>query len=333
MKIVVTGGAGFIGLSVIRHLLEHEDHQICNIDSLTYAANVDAISEFENQEQLKTEVVDICDLKALKSCFEKFKPDAVMHLAAESHVDNSIMSPGSFINTNIIGTFNLLEVARCYFAGLSFESKKRFRFIHISTDEVFGSLGESGLFSENSPYDPSSPYSASKASSDHLVQAWHRTYGLPTIITNCSNNYGPFQFREKLIPKIITNALSGKKVPIYGDGHQIRDWLFVEDHAEALALVLDRGRPGETYNIGGSEEKTNLEVALNICAILDQAKPSTSGKYSSLLTHVEDRLGHDRRYAVDTSKIKDQLGWKPQHDFMGGLSKTIDWYLQLKNSK
>jgi dTDP-glucose 4,6-dehydratase len=333
MKILVTGGAGFIGSAVIRNLIKNGDHQVCNVDNLTYASNLAALSDVELSGRLETKVVDICDFSALKSCFELFSPDAVMHLAAESHVDNSILSPQGFINTNIVGTFNLLEITRSYVANLSLKRKQAFRFVHISTDEVFGSLGENGLFSENSPYDPSSPYSASKASSDHLVRAWHRTYGLPTIITNCSNNYGPFQFTEKLIPKIITNALSGQKIPIYGDGGQIRDWLFVEDHASALALVLDRGRPGETYNIGGSEEKTNLEVALNICSILDRARPSASEKYSSLLAHVEDRLGHDRRYAVDASKIKNQLGWAPQHDFNGGLSKTIDWYLQLKNSE
>ena len=328
MKILVTGGAGFIGSAVIRNLIKNGDHQVCNVDNLTYASNLAALSDVELSGRLETKVVDICDFSALKSCFELFSPDAVMHLAAESHVDNSILSPQSFINTNIVGTFNLLEIARSYVANLSLKRKKAFRFVHISTDEVFGSLGKNGLFSENSPYDPSSPYSASKASSDHLVRAWHRTYGLPTIITNCSNNYGPFQFTEKLIPKIITNALSGQKIPIYGDGSQIRDWLFVEDHAIALALVLEKGRPGETYNIGGACEKTNLDVALMILSILDKVKPLKDGSYSSLITHVEDRLGHDLRYAVDISKIKNQLGWVPQFDFERGIFQTVNWFLK-----
>ena len=334
MKILVTGGAGFIGSAVIRNLIKNGDHQVCNVDNLTYASNLAALSDVELSGQLETKVVDICDFSALKSCFELFSPDAVMHLAAESHVDNSILSPQSFINTNIVGTFNLLEIARSYVANLSLKRKQAFRFVHISTDEVFGSLGDNGLFSENSPYDPSSPYSASKASSDHLVRAWYRTYGLPTIITNCSNNYGPFQFTEKLIPKIITNALSGQKIPIYGDGGQIRDWLFVEDHARALALVLDKGRPGETYNIGGACEKTNLDVALMILSILDKVKPLKDGSYSSLITHVEDRLGHDLRYAVDISKIKNQLGWAPQYDFERGVFQTVNWFLnQLYQSR
>ena len=328
MKILVTGGAGFIGSAVIRNLIKNGDHQVCNVDNLTYASNLAALSDVELSGRLETKVVDICDFSALKSCFELFSPDAVMHLAAESHVDNSILSPQSFINTNIVGTFNLLEIARSYVANLSLKRKKAFRFVHISTDEVFGSLGKNGLFSENSPYDPSSPYSASKASSDHLVRAWYRTYGLPTIITNCSNNYGPFQFTEKLIPKIITNALSGQKIPIYGDGSQIRDWLFVEDHAIALALVLEKGRPGETYNIGGACEKTNLDVALMILSILDKVKPLKDGSYSSLITHVEDRLGHDLRYAVDISKIKNQLGWVPQFDFERGIFQTVNWFLK-----
>ena len=334
MKILVTGGAGFIGSAVIRNLIKNGDHQVCNVDNLTYASNLAALSDVELSGRLETKVVDICDFSALKSCFELFSPDAVMHLAAESHVDNSILSPQSFINTNIVGTFNLLEIARSYVANLSLKRKQAFRFVHISTDEVFGSLEKNGLFSENSPYDPSSPYSASKASSDHLVRAWHRTYGLPTIITNCSNNYGPFQFTEKLIPKIITNALSGQKIPIYGDGSQIRDWLFVEDHAIALALVLDKGRPGETYNIGGACEKTNLDVALMILSILDKVKPLKDGSYSSLITHVEDRLGHDLRYAVDISKIKNQLGWAPQYDFERGVFQTVNWFLnQLYQSR
>jgi len=328
VKILVTGGAGFIGSAVIKNLIKHGDHQVCNVDNLTYASNLEALSDVELSGRLETKVVDICDFSALKACFELFSPDAVMHLAAESHVDNSILSPESFINTNIVGTFNLLEIARSYVENLSLRRKQAFRFVHISTDEVFGSLGKNGLFSENSPYDPSSPYSASKASSDHLVRAWYRTYGLPTIITNCSNNYGPFQFTEKLIPKIITNALMGQKIPIYGDGSQIRDWLFVEDHAIALALVLDKGRPGETYNIGGACEKTNLDVALMILSILDKVKPLKDGSYTSLITHVEDRLGHDLRYAVDISKIKNQLGWVPQYDFERGVFQTVNWFLK-----
>ncbi len=332
MKILVTGGAGFIGSAVIRNLIKHGDHQVCNVDNLTYASNLEALSDFALSGRLATKVVDICDFSALKSCFELFSPDAVMHLAAESHVDNSIKSPGNFINTNIFGTYNLLEIARSYFARLSVKNKKKFRFIHISTDEVFGSLGKTGLFSESSPYDPSSPYSASKASSDHLVRAWYRTYGLPTIVTNCSNNYGPFQFKEKLIPKIITNALSGQEIPIYGDGSQIRDWLFVEDHAKALALVLDKGRPGESYNIGGACEKTNLEVALMVLAILDKVKPLKDGSYRSLITHVEDRLGHDFRYAVDVNKTKNQLGWDPQYDFESGIFQTVNWFLKQVDS-
>ena len=328
MKILVTGGAGFIGSAVIRNLITSGDHQVCNVDNLTYASNLEALSDVDLPGRLETNVIDICDFLALKSCFEFFKPDAVMHLAAESHVDNSIVSPEKFISTNIVGTYHLLEIARSYFSGLSEKSQQKFRFIHISTDEVFGSLGKNGLFSENSPYDPSSPYSASKASSDHLVRSWYRTYGLPTIITNCSNNYGPFQSTEKLIPKVITNALSGQAIPIYGDGSQVRDWLFVEDHASALTLVLAKGRPGETYNIGGVCEKTNLEVTRMILSKLDHVKPLKEGSYKSLITHVEDRLGHDIRYAIDISKIKDKLGWVPRYDFERGISQTVDWYVR-----
>jgi len=328
LKILVTGGAGFIGSAVIRNLIVNSDHEVCNVDKLTYASNLSALRDVESSSRLETKVIDICNFQDLKNCFEEFKPDAVMHLAAESHVDNSITTPENFINTNILGTFNLLEIARSYFQGLSPERKEKFRFLHISTDEVFGALGENGLFTEKSSYNPSSPYSASKASSDHLVNAWHRTYGIPTIITNCSNNYGPFQFTEKLIPKIITNALSGNEVPIYGDGNQIRDWLFVEDHASALILVLNEGNPGETYNIGGATEKTNLDVASDILLMLDKIKPLKEGSYISLITHVEDRLGHDFRYAIDITKIKKRLGWKPKHDFKKGILKTVDWFVK-----
>lgn len=331
-RILVTGGAGFIGSAVIRHLIENTCHEVANLDKLTYAGNLESLSSIANSPRYRFYQVDICDAVALDKAFGEFQPTAVMHLAAESHVDRSIDGPADFIQTNIVGTYTLLEAARRYWNTLEGEAKAAFRFHHISTDEVYGDLeGTDDLFTETTPYSPSSPYSASKASSDHLVRAWHRTYGLPAIVTNCSNNYGPYHFPEKLIPHMILNALHGKPLPVYGDGSQIRDWLYVEDHARALVEVVTRGKVGETYNIGGHNEKRNLEVVETICDLLDEMHPWNDGgqkrSYRELITFVKDRPGHDRRYAIDASKIARELGWKPQETFESGIRKTVRWYL------
>lgn len=329
MNILVTGGAGFIGSTVIRHLINETEHHVLNVDKLTYAGNLESLISVSDHSRYQFAQTDICDHVSLTRLFLEFQPDIVMHLAAESHVDRSIDGPAEFINTNIVGTYTLLEVARKYWQNLSTIKKSRFKFHHISTDEVYGDLeGTTDLFTETTPYLPSSPYSASKASSDHLVRAWHRTYGLPVVITNCSNNYGPYHFPEKLIPLMILNALDGKSLPVYGNGQQIRDWLFVEDHARALYQVATEGIVGETYNIGGHNEKQNIEVVKTICKILDELKPRLEGKtYTSLITFVNDRPGHDLRYAIDASKIERELGWKPQESFETGIRKTVQWYL------
>lgn len=331
MKILVTGGAGFIGSAVVRHIINHTDDTVINVDKLTYAGNLASLESVADSPRYYFEQVDICHRAEMERIFAQYQPDAVMHLAAESHVDRSIDGPATFIETNIVGTYTLLEVARHYWCGLSAEKKATFRFHHISTDEVYGDLGSSeALFTESTPYAPSSPYSASKASSDHLVRAWLRTYGLPTIVTNCSNNYGPFHFPEKLIPLMILNAISGKKLPVYGNGMQIRDWLFVEDHARALYKVVTEGVVGETYNIGGHNEKTNIEVVRTICVLLEELlpnKPAGVAKYEDLITYVADRPGHDLRYAIDATKIERELGWTPQETFESGIRKTVEWYL------
>ena len=331
LKLLVTGGAGFIGSAVVRSIIKRTKYIVVNLDKLTYAGNLDSLSDVESSQSYSHETVDICDAKALDRLFQKHKPDCVMHLAAESHVDRSIDGPSDFIDTNIVGTFNLLEASRTYFESLEEVDKKQFRFHHISTDEVFGDLaGTDDLFTEQTPYSPSSPYSASKAASDHLVRAWGRTYGLPVIITNCSNNYGPYHFPEKLIPHVILNAIHGKPLPIYGDGLQIRDWLYVEDHAKALIKVVTEGEIGETYNIGGHNEKTNLEVVETICDLLEELapeKPAGVKNYRDLITFVTDRPGHDVRYAIDASKIERELGWVPEETFETGLRKTVQWYL------
>ena len=333
-KILVTGGAGFIGSAVVRHIIENTQDSVVNVDKLTYAGNLESLESVENNPRYTFEQVDICDAKALARVFEQHKPDAVMHLAAESHVDRSIDGPAAFIETNIVGTYTLLEAARAYWNSLNDEKKAAFRFHHISTDEVYGDLeGTDDLFTETTPYAPSSPYSASKASSDHLVRAWLRTYGLPTIVTNCSNNYGPFHFPEKLIPLMILNALDGKPLPVYGNGQQIRDWLFVEDHARALYKVVTEGKVGETYNIGGHNEKANIDVVRTICQLLEELvpnKPKGVVKYEDLITYVKDRPGHDVRYAIDATKINQELGWKPQETFESGIRKTVEWYLNNK---
>ena len=331
MKILVTGGAGFIGSAVVRHIVQNTQDVVLNVDKLTYAGNLESLASVHGHERYTFSQTDICDRVALDQLFEDFKPDAVMHLAAESHVDRSISGPADFIETNIIGTYQLLEATRHYWNSLVEPRKKAFRFHHISTDEVYGDLeGTDDLFLETTPYAPSSPYSASKASSDHLVRAWHRTYGLPVVITNCSNNYGPYHFPEKLIPLIIQNALAGKALPVYGNGHQIRDWLFVEDHARALYKVVTEARVGETYNIGGHNEQKNIDVVKAICELLEELapnKPSGIEHYQDLITYVTDRPGHDLRYAIDASKIKKDLGWVPQETFETGLRKTVEWYL------
>ena len=329
MKIIITGGAGFIGSAVIRHIIDNTNHEVLNVDKLTYAGNLESLGLVDRNPRYHFSQTDICDRIELDKVFELFQPDAVMHLAAESHVDRSISDSYAFIETNIIGTYTLLEVARMYWLELDEVKKSNFRFHHISTDEVYGDLaGTTDLFTESTAYTPSSPYSASKASSDHLVRAWHRTYGLPTIVTNCSNNYGPYHFPEKLIPLVILNALDGKSLPIYGKGDQVRDWLFVEDHARALYKVVTEGVIGETYNIGGHNEKQNIEVVKTICKILDELKPQSNGQqYESLITFVKDRPGHDLRYAIDATKISNELGWKPKENFETGIRKTVKWYL------
>jgi dTDP-glucose 4,6-dehydratase len=328
---IVTGGAGFIGSAVVRHLLKNTTHVVGNIDKLTYAGNLESLSPVSSSPRYHFYQVDICDAPALAQVFNEFRPTAIMHLAAESHVDRSIDGPAEFIQTNIVGTYVLLEAARSYWNGLDADAKAAFRFHHISTDEVYGDLeGTDDLFTETTSYAPSSPYSASKASSDHLVRAWQRTYGLPTLITNCSNNYGPFHFPEKLIPHMILNALAGKPLPVYGDGSQIRDWLYVEDHASALVEVVTRGKVGETYNIGGHNEKRNLEVVQTLCDLLEElapGKPAGIGHYRDLITFVKDRPGHDLRYAIDASKIQAELGWVPEETFESGIRKTVQWYL------
>ena len=331
MRILVTGGAGFIGSAVIRHIIQNTNHTVLNVDKLTYAGNLESLALVENNERYQFSHTDICNREALDHLFCEFSPDAVMHLAAESHVDRSISGPLDFIETNIIGTYQLLEATRKYWLSLRNDAKQEFRFHHISTDEVYGDLeGTTDLFTEKTSYSPSSPYSASKASSDHLVRAWHRTYGLPVIVTNCSNNYGPYHFPEKLIPLMILNALQAKALPVYGNGQQIRDWLFVEDHARALYKVVTEGVVGETYNIGGHNEKANIDVVHSICDLLEELapnKPEGIQYYKDLINYVTDRPGHDVRYAIDASKIQNELGWVPEESFETGLRKTVEWYL------
>ena len=332
--LLITGGAGFIGSALIRHLIENTGYRVVNLDKLTYAGNLESLEPVSGDERYVFEKVDICDGAEVRRVFREHQPSAIMHLAAESHVDRSIDGPADFIETNVTGTTVLLEAARAYWNDLAEGEKQQFRFHHISTDEVYGSLGPEGMFTESSPYQPNSPYSASKASSDHMVRAWHETYGLPVLITNCSNNYGPYQFPEKLVPLIILNALAGKPLPIYGRGDQIRDWLYVDDHARALLRVLEQGRIGETYNIGGHNEKTNLEVVTTLCGILDEKRPDHPqgiSRYEELITHVADRPGHDQRYAIDADKIERELGWVPEETFETGMVKTVDWYLENDN--
>ena len=326
-KIIVTGGAGFIGSALIRYLIRETDCTVYNLDKLTYAGNRESLKEVADSPRYSFAHLDICDREGVTRLFAEFQPDTIMHLAAESHVDRSIDAPLEFVRTNVLGTANLLQCALEYWRGLPEERQTAFRFQHISTDEVYGSLGEDGFFAETTPYDPKSPYSASKASSDHMVRAWGHTFGMPVLISNCSNNYGPYHFPEKLIPLVILNALDGKPLPVYGRGANVRDWLYVEDHAKALWLINQRGVPGETYNIGGHNERTNLEVVETICRILDELRPKTAGRYADQITFVADRPGHDLRYAIDATKLTRDLGWHAEENFDTGIRKTIQWYL------
>ncbi|MBB4104674.1 dTDP-glucose 4,6-dehydratase [Allorhizobium borbori] len=327
MRVFVTGGAGFIGSAVVRHLVLQKGYDVLNVDKLTYAGTLTSLTSVDGNPLYRFLKADICDARAMAEAFESFKPDRVMHLAAESHVDRSITGARDFVETNVLGTFTLLESARAYWQGLDVEAKDAFRFLHVSTDEVYGSLGDDGLFEETTPYDPSSPYSASKAASDHLAKAWQRTYGLPVVVSNCSNNYGPFHFPEKLIPLMILSALEGKPLPVYGNGINIRDWLFVEDHARALDIIAERGRVGETYNVGGRNERRNIDVVMRICSILDGIYPDRS-PHGKLVTYVQDRPGHDARYAIDATKLETELGWKAIENFDTGIEKTVRWYLE-----
>jgi dTDP-glucose 4,6-dehydratase len=329
MRVLVTGGAGFIGSALIRLIIAETDFEVLNVDCLTYAGNLDSLSSVAASSRYHLSTTDICDLPALRRVVDDFQPDLIMHLAAESHVDRSIDNPVRFVETNLVGTANLLESARAHWTRLSGPKREKFRFHHISTDEVFGSLGPEGAFNETTPYAPNSPYSASKAGSDHLVRAWYETYGLPTVTSNCSNNYGPYQFPEKLIPLMILNALEGKPLPVYGSGENVRDWLHVEDHARALLAVATRGKPGETYCVGGNEERTNIEVVRAVCALLDEMLPESEHRpHADLISFVTDRPGHDARYAIDASRITRELGWQPRENFESGLRKTVEWYLE-----
>jgi dTDP-glucose 4,6-dehydratase len=327
MRVLVTGGAGFIGSALVRHLVLDKGYDVLNVDALTYAGNLASLKLVEDEPNYRFLQANICDRTAVEEAVSSFGPDRIMHLAAESHVDRSITGAADFIQTNVIGTFTLLEAARDHWSNLEGPAKEAFRFLHVSTDEVFGSLSQDGLFTENTTYDPSSPYSASKASSDHLAKAWHRTYGLPVVVSNCSNNYGPYHFPEKLIPLTILNALAGERLPVYGKGENIRDWLYVEDHARALDLIVDRGRVGETYNVGGRNERRNIDVVRRICAVLDELAPSNLPR-EELIEFVTDRPGHDARYAIDATKLETELGWRAQENFDTGIEKTVRWYLE-----
>jgi dTDP-glucose 4,6-dehydratase len=327
MRVMITGGAGFIGSAVCRHFILELGHEVVNVDKLTYAGNLASLAPVASSPHYAFEKLDICDADGIRSVFSKYQPAAVVHLAAESHVDRSISGSNVFVQTNVVGTFNLLEAAREYLDANQHLREEGFRFLHVSTDEVYGSLGESGLFSEITPYDPSSPYSATKAASDHIAKAWHRTYGLPVIVSNCSNNYGPYQFPEKLIPLTVLNALHGQPLPVYGNGSNIRDWLFVDDHARALGMILEKGLPGETYNVGGRNERRNIDVVNQICACLNELRASELC-HERFITYVTDRPGHDQRYAIDASKLETDLGWRAQETFETGIKKTVRWYLE-----
>ena len=327
MRVLVTGGAGFIGSAVCRHFIRDLNHAVVVVDKLTYAGNLDSLRPVVSSARYAFEQLDICDAERLTAIFSKYQPDAVVHLAAETHVDRSISDSNVFVQTNVVGTFTLLEVSRAYLDQNRHVGREAFRFIHVSTDEVYGSLGKTGLFTETTPYDPSSPYSATKAASDHIARAWHRTYGLPVIISNCSNNYGPYQFPEKLIPLTVLNALHGQPLPIYGRGHNVRDWLYVDDHARALGLILEKGTPGETYNVGGRNEQRNIDVVRQICACLDELR-SSNREHARFISYVTDRPGHDQRYAIDATKLETDLGWRAQQTFETGIKKTVRWYIE-----